>query len=112
MDKDSQYVSQRGNLYNRKRWAVRRKQQLMEHPLCVMCEHLGKYTPATVADHIVPHRGDYRLFFEGELQSLCKVHHDSSKQRQERSGVIVGGLVDGMPIDPNHHWNTDGAVIK
>ena len=37
----------------------------------------GKLTPATVVDHIVPHRGDPRLFWdEKNWQPLCKECHD------------------------------------
>jgi 5-methylcytosine-specific restriction enzyme A len=79
--------------------------QLVEHPLCVMCEMLGKLVPASVVDHVVPHKGDLERFFNGPFQSLCKHHHDSAKQREERSGVMVGSDVKGNPIDPNHHWN-------
>lgn len=61
---------------------------------------------ATVVDHIKPHRGDVELFRDSEnLQSLCKHCHDSHKQRLERSGVLVGCDVEGMPIDAGHHWN-------
>ena len=37
----------------------------------------GVLTPATVVDHIVPHRGDHRLFWdEQNWQPLCKACHD------------------------------------
>ena len=37
----------------------------------------GVLTPATVVDHIVPHRGDQRLFWdESNWQPLCKQCHD------------------------------------
>lgn len=39
-----------------------------------------------VVDHIVPHRGDERLFWDiNNLQAVTKAWHDSEKQRQERS---------------------------
>jgi hypothetical protein len=61
---------------------------------------------AVVVDHIVPHRGDMKLFWDsGNWQSLCKTCHDSFKQRQEKSGVESGCSVDGIPIDASHHWN-------
>lgn len=68
------------------RWKQRRLQQLQHQPLCVMCLAIGRATAATVADHVVPHKGDYELFWHGELQSLCKFHHDKTKQRIERKG--------------------------
>ncbi|HFG0619160.1 TPA: HNH endonuclease, partial [Yersinia enterocolitica] len=32
-------------------------------------------------------------------------HHDSTKQRMEKSGVVIGCDMNGIPIDPNSHWN-------
>jgi 5-methylcytosine-specific restriction protein A len=49
--------------------------------------------PATVCDHIVPHKGDERLFWaEENWQSLC-FHHHSEKTAQEDGGF-------GRPIRP------------
>ncbi|WP_349253802.1 HNH endonuclease signature motif containing protein [Bradyrhizobium sp. CB2312] len=42
--------------------------------------------PAVVVDHIKPHRGDRALFWDkGNWQPLCTHHHNSTKQRLERS---------------------------
>jgi len=42
----------------------------------VKCREKGKLTPATVVDHIVPHRGDPILFWdEKNWQPLCKDCH-------------------------------------
>lgn len=43
------------------------------------------------------------------LQSLCKPHHDSAKQSEERLGYAKGCDVDGRPIDPAHPWNAASA---
>lgn len=46
----------------------------------------GKVTAATEVDHIVPHRGDERLFRdEKNLQSLCRPCH-SRKTAVEDGG--------------------------
>ena len=59
------------------RWRKARKAFLQLHPLCAECMKEGKLTPATVVDHIVPHRGDPRLFWdEKNWQPLCKDCHD------------------------------------
>lgn len=59
------------------RWRRERADFLRQHPLCVECQKEGKLTPATVVDHIAPHRGDQRLFWDhGNWQPLCKRHHD------------------------------------
>ena len=88
------------------RWQKARAGYLRSHPLCVMCEKQGKTRPATLVDHIVPHKGDSDLFWnKGNWQALCKTCHDSHKKRLEMSGRIVGCDVSGIPLDPNHHWN-------
>ena len=66
------------------RWQQYRIRFLVQHPLCVMCEAEGRTTAATVVDHIVPHRGDDKLFWDANNhQALCKPHHDGAKQREE-----------------------------
>ena len=51
---------------------------LIENPLCVECLNMGRTEPATVVDHIVPHRGDLALFWDrrGNWQALCVDHHN------------------------------------
>ena len=44
----------------------------------------GKAVAARVADHVIPHKGDYTLFATGVLQSLCFMCHDQVKQRMEK----------------------------
>lgn len=93
-----------GGLYDY-RWQKRRAQQLRDHPLCKLCMDVrGRVTPATVADHVTPHRGD-PVLFEGPLQSLCKQCHDSIKKQIEASGTYGGCDLNGYPLDPNHPWN-------
>ena len=58
-------------------WQKARKQYLAEHPLCEECKKEGRYRKATVVDHIVPHRGDQKLFWDrANWRALCKQHHD------------------------------------
>jgi 5-methylcytosine-specific restriction endonuclease McrA len=67
------------------RWQQARAAHLAEHPLCVMCQSEGHVTAADVVDHETPHRGDAQLFWDrSQWQSLCKRHHDSAKQAEER----------------------------
>ena len=63
-----------------------------------------------VADHVVPHKGDPVLFWEGELQTLCPDHHDSTKQQAEVRGFSVERGADGWPVDPNHPANRGRAA--
>jgi len=72
----------RGNASERgytARWHKARTVYLNENPLCVHClkEQPPRYTPASVVDHIIPHRGDYNLMWdEGNWQPLCAYHHN------------------------------------
>lgn len=89
--------------YGRQFWRERAKRQLRDHPLCRLClEHKGVVVPATIADHIEPHRGDYYRFKWGKLQSLCQWCHDSSKRTIELRGYSLEIGVDGWPVDPRH----------
>lgn len=55
-----------------------------DHPLCVGCLVVGEYRAVEVVDHIVPHKGDMSLFWDGDnWQSACSWHHDVVKQRLE-----------------------------
>lgn len=89
-------------LYDTKAWKQRRLYQLGLEPLCRFCMVIGNVTPATVADHMVPHRGDPDLFFNGELQSLCSSCHSSAKQREENGSYSGAADLDGYPLDPRH----------
>lgn len=92
-------------LYGAK-WQRRRRVFLLNHPLCRFCEEQGRVNPATVVDHIEPHRGNADLFWdEGNWQGLCKHHHDSAKQRQEKRGYSPAVGVDGWPLDDQHPVN-------
>jgi 5-methylcytosine-specific restriction endonuclease McrA len=95
--------------YDTAAWQRRRRYQLLVAPLCAYCAKVGRVTPATVVDHVEPHRGDINAFTLGALQSLCRDHHNRDKQRIERRGSAaafdgrVG--VDGWPVDARHPSN-------
>ena len=92
-----------------------------------MCEQTGRTTPATVVDHIVPHRiadalrskdgaqisaARARFWDASNWQSLCATCHDGAKAQQESSGVMRGHDADGMPLDLGSHWRvSDGREI-
>jgi 5-methylcytosine-specific restriction endonuclease McrA len=88
--------------YNKERWRRIAKQQLMAEPLCRLCAGRGLVTPATIADHIVPHAGDVEAFWGGELQSLCVPCHQSPKRMLEGRGYLPDIGLDGLPIDRRH----------
>ena len=93
-----------GNLYGHQ-WRQLRARHLAHFPLCEFCRRLGRVEPATVVDHVIPHRGDVVLLFDpANLQSLCKTCHDGAKQEQEKSGTLRGSDLDGLPLDVKHPW--------
>lgn len=98
--------------YKTARWQLMRRTQLSAHPLC-QCPACGegkkRITPATVVDHVKPHRGNEALFWDPRnLESWSKGCHDSLKQAQEKGGRMPGCDADGLPIDPRHPWSRAG----
>lgn len=65
-----------------------------------MCREQGLITAATVVDHKIPHKGDYVLFWDStNWQSLCKLHHDSTKQAAEKGRERPAIGHDGYPME-------------
>lgn len=90
-DTDAQFDARRAEgqpwrkWYRTKRWLELRAQVLARDPLC-RCELCAagerRVRAATVADHIVPHRGDAALFWDiTNLQGLAKPCHDRKSRR-------------------------------
>lgn len=66
------------------KWQQAREAYLREHPLCKRHEDKGQLVPATVVDHIIPHKGDMSLFWRrSNWQSLCKPCHDLKTATQD-----------------------------
>lgn len=68
-----------------------------ENCLCLGCRAVGVYVPATVVDHVEPHRGDMALFWRVDMwQPCCRWHHDTIKQQLEamrdRRQIAASGL--------------------
>jgi hypothetical protein len=95
--------------YHKARWKRRKRHQLKVHPLCKMCLDRGVVNPATVVDHVIPHKGNFNAFFLGDLQSLCKDHHDGAKQWEEKRGYARDIGEDGFPIDRRHPFNKQAS---
>ena len=102
MKKDRPYQ----HLYNRK-WQRMANAFKVANPLCVYCLWIGNTTAAEVVDHIKPHKGDLKLFWdESNWQPLCKHCHDSVKAKEEARGYAIGCDVNGMPLGA-HPWNEE-----
>ncbi|MBB4267611.1 HNH endonuclease [Roseospira visakhapatnamensis] len=69
-------------------WKRARRAFLAEHPVCAVCG-----APATVVDHIVPHRGDLTVFWDrSRWQALCASCHG------RKTAARDGGF--GNPLRP------------
>ncbi|MEK3945000.1 HNH endonuclease [Paenibacillus sp. FSL H3-0310] len=86
-DLDKQYEQQRGSAAERgydSKWKVARARFLRSHPLCVHCELSSLVTAATVVDHIIPHKGDMRLFWNvSNWQGLCASCHSIKTVKED-----------------------------
>lgn len=100
-------VAMGSSLYSTRRWLALRAQHLRREPLCRFCVQQGLVTVGTIVDHIRPHRGNVEMFFDdGNLQTLCTPHHNSTKQRAELNEGLTGGCtLAGWPVDTRHPWN-------
>lgn len=72
------------SFYKSPEWIRVRKLQLQAYPLCAECLKSGKYTKATVVDHIVPIKQGGSKYDSKNLQSLCWACH-SRKSAEEGS---------------------------
>ncbi len=62
--------------HNSSEYREARKAYLREHPLCVSCQSRGREAPATILDHVIPHKGAAALFWDrNNWQGLCVSCH-------------------------------------
>lgn len=74
-------------MYKSKRWLDARIRYLQRHPLCVECEKQGRLTLGNTINHIIPHKGNYDLFWdEGNWETLCERCHN------RRTATYDGGF--------------------
>lgn len=77
--------------YKTAAWLRLRRSHLSKNPLCKFCFKAGIIKEANTVDHVTPHKGDMKKFFnKGNLQSLCHSCHSSTKQKLEKSGEFGG----------------------
>ena len=98
-DKRRRYENKKpeySKLYHTQRWIKQSNLFREKNPLCVACLQYGIITdcqgkdkngrPKGATDHIVPHKGNKRLFFDKtNWQTLCLMHHNqkSAKERND-----------------------------
>ena len=85
----AQHDAQRGTAAQRgygARWQRAGKAYLREHPLCEIClkKNPPVIEPATLVDHIIPHRGDPVLFWDpGNWESASEHCHNEKTARED-----------------------------
>jgi 5-methylcytosine-specific restriction protein A len=84
--------------------------QLRIEPLCALCLERNPVTPATIADHHPPHKGDWNAFRLGPLRSLCADCHNRQWAIDAR-GYRSDIRDDGFPLDPRHPFNARGKSM-
>ena len=77
------------------RWQKASKTFIQTHPLCVECMKQGRYTKATVVDHIVPHRGDQNLFWDQRTGS-----HFVKRVMTEKPGGRITVRNTSIEVEP------------
>lgn len=66
------------------RWRKERLKFLEKNPICKYCFDAGKLTEATVVDHIIPHKGDKKLFWNRKnWQGLCESCHGIKTAKED-----------------------------
>lgn len=72
-------------LHNTKRARHLSREYLSANPLCVKCKAKGHIKASQVWDHIVPHRGNERLFLDpNNWQALCISCHNTKTSTTDR----------------------------
>lgn len=72
------------SLYNRPEWKDDlRPAQLLREPFCELCAKRGERVYATDVDHIVDHKGDWKIFTDRKnLRSLCHSCHSRKTAKE------------------------------
>jgi hypothetical protein len=70
------------------------------NPLCLGCSSVGKRSKATVTDHVIPHHGNMRLFWDrSRWQPACDHCHNVIKQKLELMLAAGNATPDEMRLN-------------
>ena len=74
-----------------RRWRRARAAYLARHPLCAAVPRpRARSMPATVVDHVVPHRGDQKLFWdESNWAAACASAATTPRRRARAAGAAA-----------------------
>ena len=86
---DTAYRRKRGSSNKRGytyRWGKERDAYLIRYPLCKNClDTYSEIRAATEVDHVIPHKGDMKLFWDhNNWQGLCKSCHSKKTAEEQR----------------------------
>lgn len=73
-----------------RRLQAARARLFAEHPLCVLCRAAGRYTAATIRDHVVP-LAEGGPDDDSNVQALCVDCSDAKTRRESARGVRRAG---------------------
>ena len=92
-------------------WARASKTNLINNPLCAYCKLDGRTTPATLTDHLYPHRRDMALFWAKIFWvSSCQPCHSQWKQRLEHRGeAAIDAIALRLGRPTLSEWRGSGA---
>ena len=103
---------ERGNRHQRgygNEWDKIRQYVLqMNLGMCSGCLDNGQYTKATQIDHIIPKAKGGSDDIDN-LQPLCEPCHKLKTARDKGHKPRLGSDSEGFPVDPTHHWNSNGG---
>lgn len=109
------YREKHRRLYHSAGWKQLRLFIISRDPVCVECNRAA----STVADHIIDHKGDFRLFFDPKnLRGLCRQCHDEKdhgfvKNREpvpEAGTFTVSDLAQILDKDGNALYAVGGEI--
>lgn len=78
--------------YDSKAWKLTRQNQLYSTPYCEACHAAGTLTDCTTGghiDHIVRRKDGGSPHDTSNLQTLCRLHHDSKSRLEGHYGCLV-----------------------
>ena len=104
----------RSKFYSTAAWKKLRQAHLVKEPLCQFCLAVDRVNATNlIVDHIRPHRGDRKLFYDSRnLQTLCEGCHNGRKRLKDLDGFDPQIGSDGWPIDQDHPFHSGKARKK
>ena len=94
--------------YQTTTWRDMRRRVLRAQPYCVYCKEKGILAKATIADHIIPHKGRWGMFANmHNLQGLCASCHSGYKRKLDNLHKRVD-----KQMDERYKVDSSGWIIR